>query len=108
MTIDEVRDFMIQWNIKFPVDKWWRKKHGIPFLSPEHRECSFMAQLMEFEEDRLFSQAMQEENKDPYIPNIGDWLKRDDSEEISDYDIDEFRAEAEELAKLEQMEEDNG
>ena len=28
------RDFMIQWNLKFPLDRWYRKKYGIPFMSP--------------------------------------------------------------------------
>lgn len=98
-TIDEIRTFMIQWNNKFPIDSWWRRKHNIAFMSPEHRECSFIAQLMEYEEEQLFMKARQqkekeEKNEDPYIPNIGQWLKSDNSDEIGVNDIEAFREEA--------------
>lgn len=111
MTIEELRTFMIQWNNKFPIDRWWRKKHNISFLSLEHRECSFIAQLLEYQEDVLFAEASKEEKQDdPYIPNMGEWLKRNASDEIDEYDVEQFRAEAAEMAKFEEMteEENNG
>nr|DAT83583.1 MAG TPA: Protein of unknown function (DUF321) [Caudoviricetes sp.] len=107
MTIDDLRTFMIQWNNKFPYDRWWRKKHGVAFLSPEHRGCSFIHQMMEFEEDMMFNQVLTEKTEkenDPYIPNIGEWIKRSNSIEIEEYDIASFRAEAEMMAKLEEIE----
>lgn len=36
----------------------------------------FFQQLFEFEEDRMFKQALEdEEKKVEYVPNIGEWLK---------------------------------
>ena len=67
--------------------------------------------MMEYQEDVLFAKAIKEqENDDPYIPNIGEWLKRDYSEEINQDDIELFRAEAAELEKFEEdtEQENNG
>ncbi len=67
-----VRDKIIDWNLNFPIDRWWRKKHGVAFNSSAHREISFLDQLFEFEEDKLFDE-LQGENE--YKPNVGDWLE---------------------------------
>lgn len=101
----ELREFIIRWNNKFPYDYWWRKKHNIALFSPEHKNCSFIAQRFEFEEDRLFSevQKTKEDPKDQYIPNIGEWLKWEKSEDgtISQRDIDAFLEEAKMLTEKE-------
>ena len=82
MDINDVKKFMIQWNKKFPVDFWWREKHKVAFLSPEHKECSFIHQLME------------------YTPNIGDIFKSKGIEttnsngEILENDLEWFREQA--------------
>lgn len=107
MTIDDLRTFMIQWNNRFPYDRWWRKRHGVAFLSPEHRGCSFIHQLMEYEEELMFNRVLQEEKEkeqNSYIPNMGDWIKRENSNDIDEYDLEMFRREAAELAELEQLE----
>lgn len=72
MNNDDVRNFVIAWSIRFPVDRWWRKKHNVAFNSLEHRESSFLDQLIEFEEDKLF-QELSEITE--YTPNCGDWIK---------------------------------
>lgn len=91
------------WNMKFPMDRWWRIKHNVAFMSPVHRECSFLHQLMEFEEDKLFSQAVKEENlADVYIPGVGDLFKTPQTQEAF---LSEAQREIEELLKLE---EENG
>lgn len=66
---------VVSWNNRFPLDRWWRMKHNIPFMSPDHRESSFIYQLLEFEEDKLFMKKFQterKEEKDTYIPGIGE------------------------------------
>ena len=65
------RDFMIQWNLKFPLDRWYRKKYGIPFMSKQHRESSFLDIRREWEEDQLFAEV---EARGRYEPNRGDFL----------------------------------
>ena len=80
MNREEYRNFVIKWNNAFPIDRWFRNKHNIPFLSEEHKKCDFFTELMEFEEEKAFYELSQEkkekeERAQEYIPNIGDWLK---------------------------------
>lgn len=102
-TVEDIKSFMIRWNNEFPYDSWWRKKHNIAFMSPAHRECSFFHQMMEFQEDVLFDEYEQKKKnakEEKYIPNIGQWLKKDDldsnshSNEITENDIEVFLEEA--------------
>ena len=37
MNREEYRNFVIKWNNTFPIDRWFRNKHNIPFLSEEHK-----------------------------------------------------------------------
>lgn len=91
MNNEELKKFVVQWNNRFPIDRWWRNKHKVAFLSEEHRKCSFFNQLMEFEEDKIFFelQKKKEEEKKKktteYIPNIGSWLNVD--REVSADDV---------------------
>lgn len=76
MKRSELVQKVINWDSRFPLDRWWRMKHNIPFMSPEHRESSFLSQLFEFEEDRLFLKASEEKVEgNEYIPGVGDFLK---------------------------------
>lgn len=68
MTIEEE---MVIWNAKFPVDRWYRKKYNIPFNSPKHRECSFIDQLREYTEEKLFLKI---QNQSEYEPNKGKFI----------------------------------
>lgn len=102
MTIKDCKDFMIQWNNNFPIDRWWRTKHNVAFLSPDHRKCSFLDQLLEYQEDLLFFEMKKEEEKiekDKYIPNIGEWMKYDEEKinEISEDDIEDFLEQVEKI-----------
>lgn len=45
---------VIEWNNKFPLDKWFREKYKISFNSIEHREISQIDIYFEWVEDRLF------------------------------------------------------
>lgn len=88
MKREEYKNFVIRWDNMFPIDRWYRNKHKIPFLSEEHKKCDFFAELMEFEEDKVFyelQQEKEEKEKQEYIPNIGDWLKAPEGE-ISEQD----------------------
>lgn len=70
-------------------------------MSPVHRESSFIHQLMEFEEDKLFIERIHKDNtkdEDKYIPGIGDIFKT--PETIEDFSS-EAEKEIEEMLKLE-------
>ena len=71
--LSKIEQEVISWSNRFPVDSWWRKKHNIAFMSKAHREVSFLDQLFEYEEDKLIKRY--ENEKDDYVPNIGDFLR---------------------------------
>lgn len=63
---NELDTFIVDWNNKFPIDRWWRVKHNIPFGSIEHKKANFIQMFLEYEEDKLINQ-MQEKSTDPEI-----------------------------------------
>jgi hypothetical protein len=75
LNVGDLKDFTFQWNFKFPVDRWWRKKHSIPFNSPDHREISFIDQYFEFIEDSSFTTFINRKKEEPYVPGKGNFLK---------------------------------
>ena len=58
---NKIKDFVIEWDNKFPVDLWWRKKHNVAFMSKHHRSISFLDQLFEYYEDKAYNEAVEEE-----------------------------------------------
>lgn len=105
MERSELEQAVVSWNERFPLDRWWRNKHEVAFMSPVHRESSFLHQLFEFEEDKLFSKAITDsnvkDNKDIYIPGSGDIFKTPVT--IEDF-TKEAQREIDEILKME----DNG
>ena len=92
---DEVRDFLINWNVKFPYDRSWRKKYNIPFNSVQHKEISFLDQALDIEEDKLFEELI---TREEYVPNVGDWLRVPEiSAENLEESIESFREEFKDL-----------
>ena len=93
---ESIKKQILEWDNKFPVDKWWRDKHNIAFNSKAHQEISFLDQLFEYYEDKMY-----EEHREgvKYEPNTGNWLvpqKRSDEEKQESL-IDEARREMEDL-----------
>lgn len=99
MRRSELIQGVVSWNKRFPLDRWWRIKYNIPFMSPAHRESSFIDQLFEFEEDKLFSQLHSNNEDEKYVPGSGDFLKSPNT--IEDFEK-EAQREIEELLKLEE------
>jgi len=61
MNKNKIREEVVSWNNRFPIDRWWRDKYKIPFMSKVHREASFLDQLFEYEEERLVNEVIQEQ-----------------------------------------------
>lgn len=55
----DIKKFILQWNAKYPMDKYIRKKYGIQFGSPEHRALNLIDMTIEYAEDKLL--ALEEE-----------------------------------------------
>ena len=81
MTNEDVKNYIISWNLRFPVDRWWRKKFTIAFNSLDHRESSFLDQLIEYEEEKFFEEIIHQEE---YKPGTGDWLKQQDAKTVEE------------------------
>jgi len=90
MNGEELRQFIIQWNYRFPFDRVWRKKYHLAFNSSGHRESSFLDQLIDIKEDEFFEEV---KNKEEYIPNIGDFLKIKDKDSSFKSEIEQFNKE---------------
>lgn len=69
---EDIREYVINWNTRFPIDRAWRKKYNLAFNSRSHRESNFLDQLIDLEEDKLFDEFTKREE---YVPDTGDWLK---------------------------------
>lgn len=91
-----IKDFILEWNLKYPIDRWWREKHSIAFNSPVHRAVSLIDMRIEFEEERMFRKMRSIQD---YTPNTGDWFK-------GDIDDDELLTEEERIAKYKKEFED--
>lgn len=96
MKRSELVQNVINWNNRFPLDRWWRIKHNVAFMSPVHRESSFIHQLLEFEEDKLFMPDISEEVK--YVPGVGDFLK---TKQTLENFADEAQEEIKKMLKME-------
>ena len=62
----------------FPLDRWWRQKHGVAFNSEKHRNVSQIDIFFEFWEDKLYRKASKQslidkENQKLYEQGV--WLK---------------------------------
>lgn len=55
-----MREEIVVWSNKFPLDRWWRLKYNIPYNSFEHREISQVDIFFEWYEEQLFIELEQE------------------------------------------------
>jgi len=78
-SIDGVKSFIINWNYRYPLDFWWRKKYSIPFGSKEHLDAKQFDIIVEFFENKMMNESS-EKNDDisddfnilePYVPGSG-------------------------------------
>jgi len=79
---------VVEWNLRFPLDAWWRKKHKVPFGSERHLQVSQLDIAFEFMEDQLFNTEQKEEDQYAYEPGMRNWLKpRERFEEMKSSDL---------------------
>lgn len=50
------RDFLIEWNYKFPMDRWWRQKYNIALFSEEHLNANQLFIALEYNESIIFEE----------------------------------------------------
>jgi hypothetical protein len=66
----KIKEFVSEWNIRYPYDYWWRKKYGIPFGAKEHLEANHINMVIEFMEDRFHEKVRDmEDNEEKELYN---------------------------------------
>lgn len=80
LSFDELLNLVLKWNIDFPIDRWWRKTHSVAFNSTRHREITFIDMFIEWYEDSLYEELLEEPYK--YEPGKGDYLKQRKAESV--------------------------
>ena len=56
----DFRRLVIDWNNRYPLDRWFRKKHNIRFNSSQHRGANLLDIYFEFIEEKIYSDAQKE------------------------------------------------
>jgi len=87
-------NFIIEWNIKFPFDRWWRKKYNVAFNSLEHRKMSLIDIKYEYEEERVLKNYFKKrerlkKEKEDYLLT-GEILKVTQKDESDLFDMIDF------------------
>ena len=59
----EFEQFIFEWNVRFPFDRWWRRKYNIPFNSLEHRKMSLIDIKYEYEEERYLKKYFSDKKR---------------------------------------------
>ena len=66
---------VLLWNLEFPIDRRWRKRHKVSFGSEQHLKTSFVSMLFEEEEDLLYDSFIpkeeSEEEKNHFLKRRG-------------------------------------
>jgi len=96
-------DFVINWNFKYPLDFWWRKKYGVSFGSKEHRDISHFDMLIDFMEGvelRRWKKTSESNDLNETLASLGHPVnrtkevirlsKKDIDQEFDDLDLSQF------------------
>lgn len=78
-TQDEFTKLVVQWSIKYAVDRWWRDKYSIAFNTSKHRAANFFDMLFELEEYVLYNQPQRFTYRSKYEEYLatGSWINHD-------------------------------
>jgi len=79
-----IAEFMREWAYSYPVDRWWREKHKIPFNSKLHREGNHIDMAIEYLEDLMYieiDERIKKKDKDFYVRGEKDIFKKIDWDE---------------------------
>lgn len=84
-----------EWNIMFPFDRIWRKKHNVPFGCYRHKEMNFIDMVFDLFEDKIFKDLANERERkefDSKFDSVTDSIfsnRRQAEMKMSENEIDE-------------------
>jgi hypothetical protein len=80
----DVKKFIIDWNNKYPYDRWWRKKYNISFGSEDHKRASFVNMSIEYKEDIYFKKLSEEDEIDDFEREVDKMIGSNKEDQIGD------------------------
>lgn len=91
MNNHDAKIYIIQWNNRFPLDRWWREKWKISLFSKQHLETDPISQVLEYMEDKEFelsSERFKDEiEKEERLSKTGKLLNNTKNNSFSDEDF---------------------
>ena len=96
LTLNDTLDQSVtRWLTRFPLDLWWRRKHGVSFGSPQHRAMSFFDQLHEYREEVLLQRMAREKQEreamgDDYDSRVLQLSQEEIDEDYDSINLDDF------------------
>jgi hypothetical protein len=78
--IDDFDNFILKWNERLPVDRWWREKHKVAFLSEEHKKMNPIDIYLEYREDKMYMELRENNSKVSEVEE-----KKTDEEQYKDF-----------------------
>lgn len=79
-TSDGLISEVYQWNARFPIDRWWREKYKVSFLSPIHLSTCFIDMLFDYTEDLIYMKerlkGLKEKDEEKYVRGSLDYFKK--------------------------------
>jgi len=90
--LQELKSFIINWNNKFIIDHWFRRKYNIAFNSLKHRESNLIDIKIEYEEETLMENYKEgvknKEEDNEYYKTTGQFLKTSRTKKLSEAEIE--------------------
>lgn len=60
MSVQKLKDRIVQWNVRFPLDREYRKKHNIIFGSEQHLALNQIDLYLDYLEDIVYKEIWEE------------------------------------------------
>lgn len=55
LTSNDLLEFIKEWNLRYPYDRYFRKKYNIIFGSEQHKQLNFLDMAIDLKEDLIFT-----------------------------------------------------
>ncbi len=93
-SIQEHKEFILEWNTLFPLDHWYRKKYNISFNSPQHRAISYIDMYYEWLEEKMFDKYLEQSGKEneriAEYQKTGKWLRSPEDDQDQEVLVQRF------------------
>ena len=90
--------FINNWNNKFPIDLWWRKRYGVSFGSEKHRAMTHLQMYIDYIEEQKLNTLIKEREENQINDEFEDntkgevvkMTKKEIDEEFDNLDLTKY------------------